>query len=63
MKVKFSVSTRYVGSRKTEVIEFEDDTAESELDEYFKEWVWENIDANFYIIETPASPSGADEKE
>lgn len=58
MKVKFNVSTDKVGSKISEVIEIEDDlsnlTAEEKeaiIEEYFNEWIWNNIDTWWEEIE------------
>jgi len=56
MKVKFSVSTRYVGSKVEEVlyIDLSDCETEEEIEEVLSKeyefWVWENIDGGFEIL-------------
>lgn len=46
--VKFFLSTSKVGSRVEEVVEFEDDTTEEEINEAFTTWVWERANASWY---------------
>lgn len=43
-RLKFYVSTNKVGSKVEEIVELEDDMTDQEIEEYFKEWVWNNID-------------------
>lgn len=59
-KVKFGVSTRYVGSRSEEIFTLEalgiDEKLEGEemekaLFEAYQEWLWEEIDIDYGIIE------------
>lgn len=57
-KVTFSVSTGYVGSRRTETFTFDElgideslegEELEKELEVAHQEWLWENIDTNYYV--------------
>lgn len=61
-KVTFSVSTGYVGSNRTETFELADlgiieneykteRELEDAIGEAYEEWVWNNIDTNWYIEE------------
>lgn len=45
------MSTGKVGSKIEEIVEFEDDTSEKELEQHLSAWLWEHSDANFYILE------------
>jgi len=57
IKAEMNVSTGYVGSMVKEIVEVEveDDASkeeiEAEVEEYFKEWLWGNIDSGWSIIE------------
>lgn len=64
IKIKLNVSTNKVGSRETDEISVLDlgyneetwfkmsaDRRREILDDYFNEWVWENIDAWYEIEE------------
>ena len=57
IKVEFSVSTRYVGSRTSDIVEIEvpKDIKDDDLDDYikpfFEEWIWESIDGYWSIQE------------
>lgn len=57
-KVTFTVSTGFVGSRKTDTYTLEQlgideslegEELEKELEEAHKEWIWDNIDTSFII--------------
>ena len=48
MKVRMRVSTNRHGSEVNEIVEYEDGDFEVED---FENWVWENIDASYEIIE------------
>jgi len=55
VKVRFYVGTCYVGSEDSEIVEFDatDKTEEElkcEIEDYFRSWVWENIDAGWSIV-------------
>jgi hypothetical protein len=50
-KVELWVKTTMVGSKVNDIIEFEDDITEKELEEYLKDWIFENIDFNFKILD------------
>jgi hypothetical protein len=55
MKIKVWVSTNRIGSKMSDTLEIDDedviDMSEEELedyiDEFFQQWVWENIDAGW----------------
>jgi len=49
-KIKFYVGTTMVGSKVTHIQEFDDDITNEEIEEFLKEWVWENINADFEEI-------------
>lgn len=58
--VTFSVSTGYVGSKREETFTFDElgideslqgEELENELQERFEEWVWENINASYDVVE------------
>lgn len=59
-KYRFSVSTNYIGSKVEEVFEIPDEELEglSEeeqeevVNEYFEEWVWNNINADIKPLGT-----------
>ncbi|KIV56203.1 DUF7167 family protein [Aneurinibacillus migulanus] len=58
-KYEFRVSTGYVGCKRTEIVEIDEDElagmTEEEKEEYVEEewaqWVWENIDGGFSKVE------------
>ena len=49
-KVEFSVSTGMVGSRIRETVEIEDYATDEDIEEIFKEWMWEKIDAYWKVV-------------
>lgn len=57
IKVEFHVGTHYVGSTWSETVEIEvgeeatEQDIENELDKHLEDWVWNNIDSGFKIIE------------
>lgn len=57
IKVEFHVGTHYVGSTWSEIVEIEVDEEatekeiEDELNKSLEDWVWDNIDSGFKIIE------------
>lgn len=57
VKVEMSIWTRYVGSTIKDIVEVEvDDDAtekeiEKEIQEYYDEWVWSQIDGGYKRIE------------
>lgn len=55
-RVKFYVATNKVGSKVEEVMEVEDSITNEELEELFKEWVWNNVDANFWEVDEKGKP-------
>jgi len=54
VKVKFSVSTKYVGSEVTEDVyvdyDFEDEK-ENAIEDAFDRWIWDNISTDWTEIE------------
>lgn len=59
-KVRFSVGTKYVGSAVEEFFTLEElgidedlegDVLEKEIQEAFKDWLWENIDTSYGVDE------------
>jgi hypothetical protein len=50
MKVKFTLSIG-LGGKQEEIIEFDDDTTEDDLDCAWKDWAWNYIDGGPHIIE------------
>lgn len=44
MKVRFEVGTNIAGSEVSDVIEVEDDMTDDEIEEYFQNWIWEQLD-------------------
>ncbi|QST02551.1 hypothetical protein IMZ31_24180 (plasmid) [Pontibacillus sp. ALD_SL1] len=47
MIYEFRVKTQYVGSQVTEEVELPDDMTEVEVEEAFKEWMFEQLDFNW----------------
>lgn len=50
-RLKFFVRTNRVGSIVEEIVEIEDDMTDEEIEEYFKEWVWNNTESNFWEVD------------
>lgn len=50
-KLKFYVSTGFVGSKREEIVEVEDNATDDEIQEEFNLWMWENISAGWLDIE------------
>ena len=50
MKLKFRVSTGYVGSDYEQIIEYPDDITNEEIEEDFNVWVWEHIDCGWVKV-------------
>lgn len=59
-KVTFKVTTGFVGSEREETIELEslgiiesqyesEEELNRDIDDAFQEWLWNNIDTNWYI--------------
>jgi len=46
-RIKFTISTNYVGSEYSDVLEFDDDITDDELQEAWEAWVWENTEGGF----------------
>lgn len=63
MKVKFTVQTSMIGSRVSDTLELDDDTTEEDLEEYFKDWVWQNIDANYSVVDGEVLDSSSPKKK
>lgn len=61
MKVKVSVSTGLVGSRRKDTLEIPDeevadmspDELESYIEEQAQDWLWNTIDFGFSVVEEP----------
>lgn len=57
IKVRFYVSTRFIGARVEDEVEIDITGLETEeeiddaISEYFNEWVWEKVDAGWQIVE------------
>lgn len=47
----FYVKTNKVGSKCEEKFEYPDGTSDEEIEEDFKDWVWNEIEASFYELE------------
>ena len=47
-RVKFYCDIGYVGCEKEEIVEYEDDVSEKDIDADFQDWLWNNIDAGWY---------------
>lgn len=47
MKVTFTLGIGFVGARHEEVIEFDDDTTDEELDEFWTDWSHNYIDGGW----------------
>ena len=47
MKVKFSLSIGLAGCSREDIIDYEDDITDEELQEDYEEWVWRRIDGGF----------------
>ena len=50
-KIKFTLSTGYINSEVTEIIEFEDDASEEEIDAVYKDWMVENCYGDWEEVE------------
>ena len=50
-KYKVSVSTGYVGSERTDIIEIEDDATEEQITEECMQSVYEMIDIGYWEVE------------
>ncbi|MEZ2661606.1 DUF7167 family protein [Aneurinibacillus aneurinilyticus] len=58
-KYEFRVSTGYVGCKRTEIVEIDEDDlmgkTEKEIEKYVEkewaDWVWKNIDGGFSRVE------------
>lgn len=48
MKVIFRFTTGHVGCKREETVEFDDDTADEEIDEALSQWLWENSGAAWW---------------
>lgn len=44
MRVKAYVNTGFVGCRHEEVLEFEDDATDEEIEEWVREWMYDRIE-------------------
>lgn len=50
-KVKMMVSTGMANSKVSETVELADDMSKEDIDCYFEEWVWDQIDAHWEVEE------------
>lgn len=50
-KIKFTISLGLVGCSREDVIEFEDDTTEEEIQEAYEDWRLEQLDGGWEEIE------------
>lgn len=50
-KVKMIVSSGMVNSKVSETVEMADDMRKEDIDCYFEEWVWDQIDAYWEEVE------------
>ena len=50
-KVKMTVSTGMANSKISETVEMADDMSKEDIDCYFEEWVWDQIDAHWEVEE------------
>lgn len=50
-RFKFTISTMYVGSDDYEIVEFDDDATEEEIQEVYVDWVMETNRGTFYETE------------
>jgi hypothetical protein len=46
-KFVFKLKIGLVGCEQKTTVEFEDDVTEEELEEYWKEWIWNHIDGGW----------------
>ena len=44
MKVEFTLSTGFAAARRIEIFDYDDDVTDEELDEDWKDWIWNYID-------------------
>lgn len=47
-KVKFYLGTGFAGCNHTEVMEFDDNTTEEEIEECYEEWKNEKLDGSWW---------------
>ena len=50
-KVEFYLGIGYVGSDYKDILEFEDDTTDEEIEECFKDWADNYIDCGWNVLE------------
>jgi hypothetical protein len=51
MKVKFTMSMSLVGCEREEIIEFDDDTTNDDIDFHYEHWVNEQLDGGWEEVE------------
>jgi hypothetical protein len=51
MRIKVSVATNKVGSKVSDILEIEDGLSFDEIEEIYKEWMYENIDGHWENID------------
>lgn len=44
------MNSGYVGTEREDIFEFDDDVSEGEVNEAWKNWVWELIDGSYHKI-------------
>ncbi|WP_176471685.1 DUF7167 family protein [Shouchella clausii] len=49
-KYKFFFSAGLADHKETEIVELPEEMTEKEVEEEFKEWVWNQIDASFIEV-------------
>lgn len=51
-KIEFSIATNRIGSKCKEIIEFEDGATEEEIDEVYQDWMNENNQGSWYVVDS-----------
>ncbi|MFA5760523.1 MAG: hypothetical protein WC877_02020 [Dehalococcoidales bacterium] len=51
MKVEFYLSMGYVNCKKTEIVEFDDNATDEEIDEDLQYWIGEQIECNWKKVD------------
>jgi hypothetical protein len=50
-KIEFTISLGLVGCKRNEVIEFDDDTTDEEIQQAYTDWMYDQIDGGWEDIE------------
>ena len=50
-KVKFYLGTGFPGASREEIVDFEDDTTDEEIEESFEDWKNNRLDASWWDVE------------